>query len=603
MDGEGATHRASQATSIVAGVALVVAAYFGRGFLVPVAIGCLLAALLSPVAARLERWSLHRALAAFLCVLLLTAAIVGLGTLVARQVVDLSARLPDYRATIQAKLTALQSATRQGPLKQAREGLERMEEELRTPPERPPAREPVAVQVVPPETTFLEALAQAFGPVFELLVALSIVLLLTGFLIASRSDLRDRFVRWMSLNRMVVTTEALVDASRRVSRYLGGLFIVNTIYGTAIALALLLLDLPNAPLWGLLAGLLRFVPFVGTWIGLALPVLLSVAVFEAWSRTLAVAGSIAAINFVTANLLEPVMLGRRTGIPAVAVVVAAVFWTWLWGIPGLLLAVPMTVCFSVMGRYVPALRWLDVLVGRGPGLSPTDRVYQRLLALDTDGARRILEADVRAQDLGHAYDEVLLPALGLASADWHRGEIDEERAATLVEAVQALADAAAARAGLPEATRDDGRRPVWLVPADGAPAALACAMLERLLAQHGIGCRRLSGEETSGEIVEEMVAARPRIACVAGLPPFTLARVRYLCRRICQGTEGVCVVAAVWDPTADHAYVEKALREAGASAVFFRLTEAAEALSALAAPEARGPSAVEPTEGVARPAG
>lgn len=444
--------RTSRAVTFLAFTAVAAVLALARDFVVPLALAGLLAFVLAPLAHGLERLHIPRGLAAVVAVLVLGS---GLGVLVfavAGQAVDLAQHLPDYRENLTRKIASLRDIPLASPIVEAKENLRRLGDEItrdkqdpkdavgapipsapRTPVVPPP---PPKVQVEPGHP--LEDLVGAVGPVLAPLGLLFVVLILTAFVLTYRDDLRERLMRLASLGDLALTTQAFDEAAKSVSRYLRAMVVINAFDAALLSIAFAAVGLPNALLWGLLAGALRFMPYIGTWVGAAFPVVLSIAVFDGWSRTLLTFCSVVGIDLVIGNVVEPIVYGKRSGVSPWAVVVATLLWTWLWGIPGLLLAVPITLVLAVAGRYVPALRFLDVLLGDGPILSRPERAYQRLLALDDEGAGAVVEEHAKESGVLASFDEVLVPALSLAGADHARGRIDGAALAAVREGARTV---------------------------------------------------------------------------------------------------------------------------------------------------------------------
>ena len=282
---------------------------------------------------------------------------------------------------------------------------------------------PVPVEIVQPTSNFIESLPNILGPIGTA----GIVLVFTIFMLLQREDLRNRFIRLAGDGRLSVMTQAMDEAGDRVSHYLFLQSMVNASYGLIIGFSLYLMHVPNAVLFGVIAGILRFLPYVGPPIG-ALPVMLSLAVFDDWTRPLMVLGIYVVIEVVVANFIEPMLYGSKTGISSIAVLVAAVFWTFLWGPIGLVLSTPLTVCLVVLGRHIPSMRFLSVLLGDEPVLTPEVHYYQRLLATDHEEARQVLRGHLKEKSLEELYDTVMIPALlmaeQMASKRFGRGDGD-----------------------------------------------------------------------------------------------------------------------------------------------------------------------------------
>jgi predicted PurR-regulated permease PerM len=260
----------------------------------------------------------------------------------------------------------------------------------------------------------LEVFRGAFGTVLNGLALVAIVVVLVVFFLIRRDDLRDRFIRLIGKSQVNVTIQMLEDAGTRVSRYLLMLLFINATYGIAAGIGLYFIGLPNAVLWGILATTLRFIPYLGPWLAAAMPIGLAMAISTGWVPPLLAIGLFVVLELLSNNVMEPWLYGKTTGVSVVAVLVAAVFWTWLWGIVGLLLATPLTVCLLVIGKHVPQLSFLDVLLGNEPVFAPARRVYQRLVAGDQEEAVELVEAACGDQSLVQVYDTMLISALALA---------------------------------------------------------------------------------------------------------------------------------------------------------------------------------------------
>ena len=284
----------------------------------------------------------------------------------------------------------------------------------------------------------LQLLGRTFGTLIEVLGLAGIVVILVVFFLVRREDLRDRFIRLVGKGQATVTTQMLEDAATRVSRYLSMLFLINATFGIAVGIGLYLIGVPNAVLWGILAATLRFVPYIGPWIAAVAPICLAMAISTGWLAPILTLGLFVVLELFCGNVLEPWLYGKGTGVSAVAVLVAAVFWTWLWGIAGLLLATPLTVCLLVIGKHVPQLSFLDILLGNEPVFEPKRRVYQRLLAGDQEEATELVDDDLENRPLVEVYDTLLIPALALAETDWHRGELDEGRHKFILQSLKEM---------------------------------------------------------------------------------------------------------------------------------------------------------------------
>ncbi len=292
---------------------------------------------------------------------------------------------------------------------------------------------PYSVRVLSSPASPLQVLGGTFGTLIEGLGSAGIVIILVVFFLIRREDLRDRFIRLVGTGQVTVTTNMLEDAAKRVSRFLSVLFVINAAFGIAVGVGLYLIGIPNAILWAILAAILRFVPYIGQAIAAVAPICLAMAISTGWLAPLLTLGLFVVLGIFFGNVLEPWLYGKGTGVSAVAVLVTAVFWTWLWGIMGLLLATPLTVCLLVIGKHVPQLSFLDVLLGNEPVFEPKRRVYQRLLAGDQEKAAELVDEDLENRTLVEVYDSLLIPALALAETDWHHRDLDDARHAFILQ--------------------------------------------------------------------------------------------------------------------------------------------------------------------------
>ena len=356
-------------------IAVVVAAlYLAKGVLVPLTLAVLLSFLLSPVCDWLERRRLGR-IPAVLLTAIVGFAVLGVAAWTAvGQMTALAPKMPEYQDNLQAKLHAVN-----GYFIAALSKVTRSAEDVgQNLPQAQQAKSPLgtdewpySVRVLSPPASPLQLLGQTFGTLVEVLGLAGIVVILVVFFLVRREDLRDRFIRLVGKGHATVTTQMLADAATRVSRYLSMLFLINATFGIAVGIGLYLIGVPNAILWGILAATLRFVPYIGPWIAAVAPTGLAMAISTGWLAPILTLGLFAGLELFCGNVLEPWLYGKGTGVSAVAVLVAAVFWTWLWGIVGLLLATPLTVCLLVIGKHVPQLSFLHVLLGNEPVFEPT----------------------------------------------------------------------------------------------------------------------------------------------------------------------------------------------------------------------------------------
>src|SRR6202140_3978852 len=441
------------ATAILAAM-IIAMLYFGREIFVPIALAILLSFVLAPLVAILQRIRVPRGLAVVSVVMLAFALIFPTGSLLATQLTQLAGDLPRYQSTISEKIQSFRDTKAgRGTLERASDMLKDLSKELDKPkdavsarapgsvvsPIAPGPRAPVPVEVRQPDPGALESLRTLISPLVHPLATTGIIIIFVIFILLQREDLRNRVIRLAGSYDLQRTTAALDDAARRLSRLFLTQLIVNGAFGLVIGIGLWLIGIPSVILWGILAAVLRFVPYIGAVIAAAFPLALAVAVDPGWSMLLWTLALFLVVEPVVGHVIEPMVYGHSTGLSPVAVVASATFWTALWGPIGLVLATPLTVCLVVLGRHVERLEFLDIMFGDRPALSPPEIFYQRMLAGDPTEAAEKAEEFLKERSLAPPHDEVGLKGLQLAQADAERGALDEERLRKIRDAVSEFA--------------------------------------------------------------------------------------------------------------------------------------------------------------------
>lgn len=437
-------------TSIQIFAVFVAAMYFGRDILMPLATAILLTFALAPLVGWLVKRHVPRPVAVISVVLAAFAAIILFLVVIAFQLGSLAQNLPRYQANIETKVESIKDARfgqeMFGRISQMMERLGRDVEQNGRPEnsngqavgqDKPP---PLPVEVVEPALKPLQLLRTILGPLIEPLATGGIIIVVVIFMLMKREDLRDRFIRLVGTGDLNRTTEALQDAGKRVGRYLLMQLVVNTAYAIPLGAALWIIGVPYAVLWGMLALILRFVPYIGPIIASIFPLALALAVDPGWTVVLWTAAIFIILELVSNNFLEPWLYGSRTGLSSIAIIVAAIFWTWLWGPLGLLLSTPLTVCLVVLGRHVPRFQFLDVLLGNEPVLEPYQQHYQRLLSGDPDEATSRAEEYLEDNQLVAFYENIAIPALQLGEQDRVSGAIGSIRRKRVAESALAVVD-------------------------------------------------------------------------------------------------------------------------------------------------------------------
>ena len=584
------TPDSSELLTLAVFVVIVTSTYLAREVMVPITLAVLLSFVLAPLVSALRRIYIPRVLAVLLSVVLSLGVILALGGLIGMQIAKLADELPQYRAPIEAKIATVQNLTL-GPLSELVDRLGHAAPAPAPPhaaapaPPRPSATPtapmPVQVEIQEPPLTPFQIAREFLTPILSPLATLAIVFVVAIFVLLQQVDLRDRLIRLFGSNDLHRTTLALDDAGRRLSRYFLTQLAINTGFGCVIAAGLLLIGVPSAGLWGILGTLLRFVPYVGAWLSAVIPVTLAAAVDPGWTMALSTLALYAVVELIAGQVVEPFMYGHSTGLSPISVVVAAIFWSWIWGPIGLILSTPLTLCLVVLGRHVPRLEFLDVLLGDRPALTPIESFYQRILAGDADEALVQAEQMLRERSLASYYDEVVLKGLRLAAVDVERGLLQAEQIATVLEAVTELITdldgnndeepsarrASEAPVAPPPAETElphhpppgpdftiDGAKSPWDAPAPvlcvagkGPLDDAAAALLVQLLGKHGIGARAVPHSAVSRAEVGFLRSADIAMVCVChvevGGEP---ARLRYLLRRIRQQLPQARLLIGFW---------------------------------------------------------
>lgn len=549
---------------LITAAVVIAALYFGKDLFIPLALALLLSFLLAPPVGWLERLHLGRAASV---VIVLAVTLCGIGALAwlgTQQLAGIVESLPQYRDNMRRKLEALRSPAGPG-LVSAVDTVNQLKTELgantlkaEKPPEQiaraqgrahPVPSTPVPVEIVKHDSGVLESLGLVSASLGHYLAVAAAVIILTLFILVQRSHVRNRLFGLMGQTNLIVMTTALDDAATRVSRYLLTQSIVNATYGTLLGFGLYFVGVPFSPFWGVLAAMLRFIPYVGTFVAGACPVLLSLAVFEGWKRPLLTVLVFGVIEIATSSVIEPWLYATRTGISSLAILLSAAFWTLLWGPIGLILSTPLTVCLAVLGRHLPPLEFLYVLLGDEPVLTPEVRYYQRLLAMDDDEAADIAEIFLKEKSLVELYDSLIIPALSLAEQDRHENRLDHEHASFIIQSTREFIDEVGYRASQsPEDDQPQHEGPklsIVCVPARDEADKLVAIMLCQLARQAGHDANVLETTDPD-DLAAGMKQHRPDLVFVSALPPFAVMHARTVCRRVRQLARGVKLVLGLW---------------------------------------------------------
>jgi predicted PurR-regulated permease PerM len=570
-------HSKSPVSSGLRNIAILVAVvgvlYLARELLIPLAFAVTLSLILAPPIAWLQKLRMGRIPAALLVLVLAIAGAAAIGWMIFNDLVAVANQLPEYQANIHKKLEAIR-APNTGAVGRAAASVKELGKELANPPSPvanpaaadragrravpiAPSRPPVPVQVVEAPANELLYVRDLSQPFLRPLGVFLMVLIFSLFLTIGHDDLRDRLFRVVGVSQLNVMTQALNDATSRVSKYLLLQLLVNAAFGGICGTGLLLIGVPYAVLWGAVAAILRIVPYAGSLVAAGLPLMLSLAVFDDWLHPILVFLLFGTVELVTGNWVEPRLYGAHTGVSSLALVLTTVFWTVLWGPAGLILSTPLTVCVVVLGRYVPQFGFLHILLGDEPALVEEARFYQRLLAMDDQEARTVIDSYLTGHSLLQLCDAVLVPALTLAEHDRHKGALDPDREAFLFLSVKEMLTELVERAEKSgftdvaitgEATVAEPAAPtgrILCIPANDEADEVTAAMLALLLEHSGRAVVTLMPDPGLQQLAFVQPAADD-VFCISALPPFAFAHARTLSHQLRERFPGIRIVVGVW---------------------------------------------------------
>ena len=605
------THSLVKGVAAAVLAALIVATlYFGRDVFVPVALSILLSFVLAPLVHALQDFRVPRAISVIGVVLLAFSIIFVIGGVIATQMTQLAGELPRYESNMRAKIQSLRgTAAANNTLERAADVLQDLSKELNKPKEPSSARtaaptanslpgqdaRPILVEVRQPPPTALESIAALISPLLHPLMTSGIVIIFVIFTLLQREDLRNRLIKLAGSHDLQKTTVALNDAAERLSRLFLSQLALNSAFGLVIGTGLWFIGVPSAVLWGILAGILRFVPYIGVFIAAVFPLLLAVAVDPGWSMLLWSAALFVIVEPLVGQVIEPLLYGRSTGLSPLAVVVSATFWTALWGPIGLVLATPLTICLVVLGRHVENLKFLEVMFGDRPALSPSELFYQRMLADDPAEALDNAEQFLKERPLAAYYDEVALKGLKLAQADLDHNALDtldlQRIRDSVIELVRELDDhedqpqkrvtqdveAAAAVDSIEDprvydfpilakdklTTHWRGEAPVLCIAGRTGLDEAVAVMLAQILSKQGIGTRLEGVDVLSSANILRLETKGIVMVCVSFLNTSSIAQMRFTIRRLRRKLPGVVIVLGSWNAEADSTVLADAVKADG----------------------------------------
>jgi predicted PurR-regulated permease PerM len=621
----------STLTTVLIAVVVVAALYFARDVLVPIALALLLSFVLAPLVGFLQRWHFPRILAVMLVGMLAFSVIFGLGASMVSQVTQLARDLPGYQSTLREKIQSFRGvAAGTGTLERASEVLQDLSREIDRPRNVPSSpsltdrvqpNRPIPVEVRQPDPGALETLGSLITPLIHPLTTTGVVVIFVIFILMQRQDLRNRLVRLAGAQDLQRTTAALDDAGQRLSKLFLTQLALNAGFGLVIGIGLWLIGVPSAPLWGMLAMIMRFVPYIGALISAIFPLVLAAAVGQGWTMVLMTAALFLIAEPIAGQAIEPLLYGQSTGLSPVAVIASATFWTWLWGPIGLIVATPLTMCLVVVGRHVDQLKFLEVMFGDQPPLTPAELIYQRMLARDPIEAAEQARRFLKEKPLVAYYDEILLEGLRLAQADAERGLLDEVRmqhirdaVAEIVddlgthkdktEAAQKTADEAAGQsplARLEEVVADDEDialparwrtgKPVLCIPGPSLLDEAAATIVAQLVEKQGIGVHAEPAGALSMSRLFSWETQDVALICLCYVEPATPVQIRYAIRRIRRRVPDALILVALLGNAGGSEGEESS---DGVDFVQQSLRETVDKIKAIASKQVAEPSAAPP---------
>lgn len=578
--------RGTVLTNMAVAALIIAALYFGREIFVPFALALLLSFVLAPFVMRLRSWRIPRTISVLVVVFIGFSIIFSLGGLMVSQATRLAAKLPGYQQTLSEKIESLRGLMGgSGTLEQASTVLKELKTELqhrdaagrpadseltRQPSDKPT---PIPVEVRQPDPGALSTFGAIIQPLISPLTTTGIVVIFVVFVLLQREDLRNRLVRLAGSADIQRTTAALDDAGKRLSKLFLTQIAFNAVFGLAIGIGLEFIGVPSAPLWGLVAMIMRFVPYIGALISAVFPLILAAAVGSGWQMLILTAALFVVLELLAGQVLEPLIFGHSSGLSPVAIILSASFWTWLWGPVGLVLATPLTICLVVLGRHVDRLKFLDVMLGDRPPLTPPQLAYQRMLAGDPVEAVEQAHEYLNDASLENYYDAILLKGLRLAEADRQLGHLDEDRLSRVVSTVEELVaeleahhDVAATELGSPDLSSSPGaaialaqtssrhaliqEQPASLlsvvcIPGAGRLDEATALVLAQLLRNRGIQAIAEKADALSMSKLLSLELANTALVCVCYLTQPSAAKIQHAVRGLSRRIDGTRILFAL----------------------------------------------------------
>lgn len=583
--------------TVVLSAALIAALYFGRALLIPLAMAALLTFMLSPLVAAIQRWT-GRVAAVTSVTVLVFCGLVSMSWVISRQALDLVSQLPNYRSNIERKLHSLE-LSKEGPVTRFAKMVTDIESEVlafgetTTPPDSGSGATSSAGNVrvaeshltpVPNHFDRLQFLVVSFA---GMLGTCGIVTVLVIFMLLDREEMQGRIVKLIGHGRISFTTRAMEDAAHRVSRYLITQLGVNIAFGMMVGTGLYIIGVPNAFLWGALGAVLRFIPYIGAWLAALPPLVLALAVSPGWQMLSLTLGLFVVLELVTGNFIEPLIYRSSTGVSSFALVVAALFWTWLWGPAGLLVSTPLTVCLAVLGRHVPRLSFFSTLLASEEPFTPAEECYHRLLVGGLNDAEKTISAYARTNSLTALYDNVAMPVVILAETDFYRGELEEYQHARVLHGIRDIVGDLSSRSqaafSIESERSAQAETKAALLKADcrvvcassyAERDALASAMLVHLLQVQGFDATTADHSLSLENLTSLIETYEADAVCVSVVAPTPFIHARKICAKLRAKFKTLKIIVGYWGATETLEPEFKSLQASGVDEVVISFASA-----------------------------
>lgn len=557
----------------------IFALYFAKTIIIPLTLAALLTFLLSPLVTRLEKW-IGRV---FSILLIVIVAFFTTGFAVyaftSQLILFGASNFQNYNKNIQTKLQAFQFPQweifnrLEHTLGNLKEGLFGESKTVDTGTK----VSPIDVKLIDLSTYLTNIAEWISGSFFNVLGSTGIVLLLVIFMLLKREDIRGRIIKLIGQRRISSTTSTMDDASERVYNYLFRQFIVNMGFGICVSIGLYLIGVPNAILWGCFAAILRFIPYIGSWIAAIIPIIISFIITDTWSVPLLTISFFIILEIITAYVIEPFYYGEGTGVSSFALIFAAIFWTWLWGPIGLLLSTPLTVCLVVIGQHMTNMKFLSVLLSQEQALTDTEECYHRLLSFDSSESMDLIESYLKKNSLISLYDSVLIPIITQTEVDFHLDSIDAEKKESVYQGIREIIEFLGISEKKETMSISEPKEKVLCLPARTIRDELGVNILAQILVQESFEAYQTTRLNLS-DVFELLEKRNPDVVCIAVVAPFVLSHARYLCTNLRQRIPQLPIVIGLWGFSQVAPEILDKLNSAGATKVVFTLSQVFETL-------------------------